>query len=220
MSYTDPHFDTSALIVIDVQSDFTLDGAPAQIDGTLAILPVVASLVDAYREAHLPVAHVVRLYRPDGSNADMCRRAAIESGMQVVAPGSEGSQIADALRSPQMPDLDYQLLLRGEVQYFTDREVAVFKPRWGAFYQTPLHECLAGLGVDTLTFCGCNFPNCPRTSIYEASERDYRIVLAIDAVSRVYEQGLCEIEAIGVQLMEVADIRSALAAGESTNREP
>ena len=32
-------------------------------------------------------------------------------------------------------------------------------------------------------FCGCNFPNCPRTSIYEASERDFRVVLARDAIS-------------------------------------
>src|SRR3989442_358297 len=32
------------------------------------------------------------------------------------------------------------------------------------------------LGISTLVCCGCNFPNCPRTSLYEASERDFRLV--------------------------------------------
>lgn len=38
-------------------------------------------------------------------------------------------------------------------------------------------------------FAGCNFPNCPRTSIYEASERDFRTVLVRDAISGLYERG-------------------------------
>ena len=66
----------------------------------------------------------------------------------------------------------------------------------------PLEDHLRGLEVDTLAFCGANFPNCPRTSIYEASERDFRIVLAPDAVSGVYDRGRAELEGIGVALME------------------
>jgi nicotinamidase-related amidase len=75
-----------------------------------------------------------------------------------------------------------------------------------------LEEHLRDLGVSTLVFCGCNFPNCPRTSIYEASERDFRVVLAGDAVSGLYERGERELEAIGVRLMDVAEIARALAA--------
>lgn len=41
----------------------------------------------------------------------------------------------------------------------------------GAFYGTRLEEHLRALDVDTVVVCGCNFPNCPRTTIYEASER-------------------------------------------------
>jgi nicotinamidase-related amidase len=59
---------------------------------------------------------------------------------------------------------------------------------------------LTALGVDTLVFCGCNFPNCPRTTIYEASERDYRIVLAEDGVSGIYEKGKKELRRIGVRI--------------------
>nr|WP_252361778.1 isochorismatase family protein [Paenibacillus terrae] len=52
--------------------------------------------------------------------------------------------------------------------------------------------------TEVLIFVGCNFPNCPRTSIYQASERDFKVVMVEDAVSRVYRKGLDEIMNIGV----------------------
>jgi nicotinamidase-related amidase len=82
----------------------------------------------------------------------------------------------------------------------------MYKPRWGAFYGTRLEEHLRAIGTTTLVFAGCNFPNCPRTSIYEASERDFRVVLAEDAVSGLYDQGRLELRDIGVQLMTARDL--------------
>jgi hypothetical protein len=41
-----------------------------------------------------------------------------------------------------------------------------------------------------------------RTSIYEASERDFKIVLAKDATSLVYDIELQELKNIGVSLMD------------------
>ena len=212
MPYIEPHFATSALIIIDVQNDFTIDGAPAQIEGTLRVLPSVAKLLAAYRDTGRPIVHIVRLYRPDGSNVDACRRQMIEDGKRIVAPGSPGSQIPVELRLEGMPELDHEHLLENKIQIIGATEVAIYKPRWGAFYSTPLHDHLQDLSVDTLVFCGCNFPNCPRTSIYEASERDYRLVLATDAISRTYDQGLREMAAIGVYLMNVYDICSHISA--------
>jgi nicotinamidase-related amidase len=60
--------------------------------------------------------------------------------------------------------------------------------------------------------CGCNFPNCPRTTIYEASERDFRIVVATDAVSGIYERGLRELRGIGVTLMKTGECLASLTA--------
>ena len=54
----------------------------------------------------------------------------------------------------------------------------MYKPRWGAFYNTLLEKQLHNMKVNSLVVCGCNFPNCPRTTIYEASERDFKIVFA------------------------------------------
>jgi hypothetical protein len=85
--YTTPDISKSALITIDTQNDFTLDGGPVQIGGTLEVLPRMAVLLERYRQNRLPIIHVVRLYLPDGSNADLCRREMIERGRRIVAPG-------------------------------------------------------------------------------------------------------------------------------------
>ena len=58
---------------------------------------------------------------------------------------------------------------------------------------------------------GCNYPNCPRTTIYEASERDFRLVLAQDAMSRLDARRCEEMANIGVHLATVEEILNALS---------
>jgi nicotinamidase-related amidase len=205
-----PQLERAALVTIDVQSD-VLDGQPLEIAGTSAALPAMRALVEAFRERGLPIVHVVRLYEPDGSNVDLCRREAVMSGWKALAPGSAGAEPAAELLGEHATKLDAQLLLRGELQDIGEREVLMYKPRWGAFFHTPLQAHLSGLGATTLVFCGANFPNCPRTSMYEASERDYRIVLATDAVSGLYERGAKELANIGVALMGAAELVELLS---------
>jgi len=207
--YLAPAFATSALITIDTQYD-VLDGRPLEIPGTSAVLPVMRRLLDAFRRRHAPIVHIVRLYRRDGSNVDLCRRSLVEDGAPILAPGSEGSQLAPGLLADPSVRLDPELLLASEIQDVAPHEVVIYKPRWGAFFQTPLEAHLRDLGVSTLVFSGCNFPNCPRTSIYEASERDFRVVLATDAISGLYERGEHELRRIGVQLMSSDAIAAAL----------
>jgi nicotinamidase-related amidase len=59
---------------------------------------------------------------------------------------------------------------------------------------------------------GCNFPNCPRTSVYEASERDFRVVLVEDAISGLYPKGKEEMLNIGVQVMKTEAVKQAVIA--------
>ena len=75
--YTEPEFGASALITIDTQRD-VLDGQPLEVPGTSAVLPRIRALAEAFRSARRPIVHVVRLYRHDGSNVDLCRRRAVE----------------------------------------------------------------------------------------------------------------------------------------------
>ncbi|MCD6036238.1 MAG: hypothetical protein K0S67_122 [Nitrososphaeraceae archaeon] len=91
----------------------------------------------------------------------------------MVIPGSDGAELMDELKPSPAIRLDSSLLLSGHLQQIGTMEWII----------------------------GCNFPNCPRTTIYEASERDFRIILAKDATSLIYNIGLQELENIGVLLM-------------------
>src|SRR2546423_13537324 len=84
---TTPHLDRAALITIDVQHD-VLDGQPLEIAGSSAALPAMGELAQAFRDCERPIVHIVRLYRSDGSNVDLCRREAVMRGWQALAPGT------------------------------------------------------------------------------------------------------------------------------------
>ncbi len=202
--YTRPDPRHAALLTIDVQQDFSRPGAPAEIPGTCEILPQMQQLARAFREAQRPLIHVVRLYLPDGSNADLCRRRAIAGGRSMVTPGDAGAELVPELRAFPDTRLDAALLLAGRLQAVAPGEWLMYKPRWGAFYQTPLEGLLRDLQVNTVVIAGCNFPNCPRATVYEASERDLRMVLVTDAVSGLYPRGSQELQRIGVALWDTA----------------
>jgi nicotinamidase-related amidase len=203
--YTRPDLRAAALITIDTQRDF-LDGAPCAIPGTSAILPALGTIAEAFRATSRPVIHVVRVYKRDGSNVDLCRRPLVEGGKHMVLPGTEGVELAQQIMRDPLIALDTERLLSGALQEVGPAEWIMYKPRWGAFYGTRLEEQLRAIGATTLVFAGCNFPNCPRTSIYEASERDFRVVLAEEAVSGLYDQGRLELRNIGVHLMKTGDL--------------
>lgn len=191
-----------ALLTIDVQYDTTMKNAPLEFKGTLEAVPLLQRLAQAFRESHIPIIHAVRLYRADGSNVDLCRRLLVENGKELLVPGSKGSELMTELKPNSNIRLDSDLLLTGQMQQIGVEEWIMYKPRWGGFHQTPLEKHLRSINVDTLVVCGCNFPNCPRTTIYEASERDFKIVMVEDATSGVYDVGLKELEDIGVEVMD------------------
>jgi nicotinamidase-related amidase len=159
----------------------------------------MVELVTAYRSAALPIVHVVRLY--DGDDVDLVRRAAVRAGMPMVRPGSPGAQIAPQLRLNPDLTLDSGALLTGKLQKVGENEVVMWKPRWSAFYRTPLDDHLRRLGVDTVVLTGCNFPNCPRAALFDASQRDYRVVVVEDATSRLTPERLADAVALGVHAL-------------------
>ncbi|GAA0412574.1 cysteine hydrolase [Paenibacillus motobuensis] len=205
MSYTSPNWSRSVLLTIDTQNDFTLPEAVAMVPGTFEVLPKIEQMLAVYRALTMPIIHVVRLYQEDGSNVDLCRRESIEKGLQVVAPETEGAELVHSIRPLNYSGLDSRRLLNGEFQAVGDQEWILYKPRWGAFYSTSLEHFLRERGIDTILFTGCNFPNCPRTSMYEASERDFRVVMIADAMSQVYKKGMKEMRNIGVHVCSLAE---------------
>jgi nicotinamidase-related amidase len=200
-SYTAPLPLSSALLTIDVQDDFTKPNAPAKVAGTWQRVPAMREIVQAYRARKLPIIHVVRLYSPDGRNADLCRRERIEAGAKIVVPGTKGAELVDSLKPAPGIALDADRLLAGKMQTLGHNEWAMYKPRWDAFFGTNLEAHLRRARVDTVVLVGCNFPNCPRATAYGASMRDFRVMLVRDAISGTYPRGLAELERIGIEVV-------------------
>lgn len=192
--FTQPHFDACALVVIDMQADFC-EGGENPVAGTAAVIPRVAQLLRAFRRSSRPIVHVIRLY--DGDDVDSVRRASIRAGRSLVRPGTPGAEIAPDLAPASAPGLDSPLLLSGALQQAGPNETVMWKPRWSAFFRTSLEQHLAATHVDTILVAGCNFPNCPRATIYDATARDLRVVVVADALSGFSPTDVDQMIAIG-----------------------
>lgn len=213
--YTKPDRMNAALLTIDTQQDVTHPEAPATIPGTSDAASAMQRVAQQFRDDGSSIVHIVRLYQPDGSNVDLCRRKDIENGKEMVIAGSDGAELVDALIPSVGISLDTDRLLDGDFQTIAENEVIMYKPRWGAFYNTPLEKHLHTAGVNTVVVCGCNFPNCPRTTIYEASERDFRVIAITDAISGLDERGRNELQNIGVATMDATEFRDWFSNGRA-----
>jgi nicotinamidase-related amidase len=208
-TYVSPQWDRSALVLVDVQHDFVA-GASA-VAGTAERLAPMARLAETFRAARWPIVHVVRLYRPGDSDVDSVRRASVEAGASIAAPNTAGAQIPPSLL-PRPVELDCGALLSGDVQAVGTDEVILYKPRWSAFHRTGLDAHLRDLGITTVAVAGCNLPNCPRATLFDASERDYRTVLVTDATSQTTPERLHDLTLIGVNLLDSDSVAAAFGS--------
>lgn len=152
-----------ALLIIDMQKDFVLPGAPVCIRGAQATVPAIRRLLERFRARNRPVFHVIRAYRADGSDIEWSRLAGFLEQPYLLA-GTEGCAIVDEL----MP-------LSGEYQ--------IIKPRYSAFMQTELDLMLRRLHVDEVVVCGTQYPVCIRATLMDALALGYRAVSVTDATS-------------------------------------
>jgi nicotinamidase-related amidase len=202
-AFTEVHPRSLALLTIDAQNDFAGPSAALPIPGAAAVVARLVELVQRARASGRPIYHVVRLYLADGSNADLCRRAAQLAGPKALLPGSEGAELVARLAPSKAGRLDADRLLRGETQQLGSQEWALYKPRWGAFTHTRLAELLRDQGIDSVLISGFTFPRCVMGTIFGASERDFRIGLVTDATSEVAEPEVGYLSRAGVHLMTV-----------------
>lgn len=161
-----------ALILIDMQNGFLNPESPLCIRGARATVPACAWAVRACRRARIPVVFVNRAYRADGSDVEHTRRAVWEAGGKPLTPGSTGPlSVENPPEFGRGPD-DYEII----------------KPRYSAFFQTPLDLLLRRLRVDTVLLAGTTTPNCVRATCYDAISLDYGVVVLEDCCSSNTEE--------------------------------
>ena len=156
-----------ALLIIDMQNGFLQPQSPLCIRGALATVPACARVISACRAAGVPVIFVNRAYRADGSDVEITRRQVWARGGKPLTPGSTGPLSVENPPEFGRDPGDYEII----------------KPRYSAFFQTPLDLLLRRLGVDTVVLTGTTTPNCIRTTCYDAISLDYQVVVVEDCCS-------------------------------------
>jgi nicotinamidase-related amidase len=165
---------STAVVAIDMHRGHldpavaTLPLAPAR------CAPVIArarALFAALRAIPVPIVHVVTVYRDADELSANPFWHAIRSDPSKKRSGNKAHNLAGSPGTEIIPDL----LDPSDLIVDT-------KKRYSAFMHTDLDFLLARrLKVDTLILAGINTTSCIFCSAFEATNRDYRVVVASDA---------------------------------------
>jgi len=195
-----------ALIIIDMQNGFLNPESPLCIKGARATVPACARVIKTCRRAGIPAVFVNRAYRADGSDVEHTRRELWAAGGKPLTPGSTGPlSVENPLEFERSP-----------------RDYEIIKPRYSAFFQTPLDLLLRRLGVDTVVLTGTTTPNCIRTTCYDAISLDYSVVVLEDCCSSntdsIQKANLLDMRNIGAVIRRSADFLRETDGGRLTVR--
>jgi len=156
--------DRCALLVIDMQNYFVLEGAPLEVPEARARTPKIKRLIGKCRELGVPVIYT--LHEPDPL---YCKLEAAENLWLKdfgALEGTEEARVIDEL-SPRPGD------------------VIVRKKRFSAFFQTDLELILRNIRgsekpVDTVIICGAVTNICCESTARDAYFRDFKVVFGSD----------------------------------------
>jgi nicotinamidase-related amidase len=157
--------DHCALLVIDMQEEFVKPGwTPFWVPAATEAVPRVRALIECCRRTRVPV-----IYTTSGNTNRFLDRP--KSGMS-------------------MPNRYPRLTIQHEDWFRDGRilaeiapepgEIVLFKPSYGAFYDTPLETILRNMGKDTVIVCGTRTNFCSGTTARQAYERGFQVVFGSD----------------------------------------
>jgi nicotinamidase-related amidase len=160
--------DNTALVIVDMQKDFLEDWGACFVPGARSVVRAIASLLESFRAAGLPVIHVHTVWQKDG--ADMSRFTTSEILME------RGLRVGDSGTDP--------------VDELTPRptEYVVHKIRYSAFYGTELESLLRSLGVVYVVTVGVATNYCVRSTVHDAAFRDFLPVVLRDCTTSYTEE--------------------------------
>jgi len=184
----------AALLIIDMQNDFVLEGKPLKVAGARAVVPKIQSVLAEFRKRSLPVFHVLRVHRPDGSDVEIIRKERFRQQPFAVA-GTHGAAVIDELAP-----------IKGEH--------VLTKTRMSAFIGTELDLMLRTLCATTVYVTGIQTPNCIRTTVFDAIAYNYQVVLVDDATGasseEVHRSNVRDMQNIGVRIVQSAEVSGLL----------
>ncbi|SDB84692.1 Nicotinamidase-related amidase [Sanguibacter gelidistatuariae] len=178
----------TAVVVVDMQNDFChsdgwLAGIGVDVTAARAPIPVLTALLPALRSQDVPVVWLNWGNRPD--------RANLPPGvLHVYDPAGTGVGIGSPTNAAGSPVLEAGSWSAGTVDELVAApgDVHVDKYRMSGFIDTPLDSILRGLRVDTVLFAGVNADQCVLSTLMDAANIGYDVVLLEDAVATTSPQ--------------------------------
>ncbi|WP_368563229.1 cysteine hydrolase family protein [Pseudoxanthomonas sp. UTMC 1351] len=147
------------VLIIDMQIDFFAHELLSRQKADL--VAHTNTLVTAARESRASVVWIKQEFSPDLSDATLEVRS---RKISVVIAGTPGASI--------LPELDVR-----------PSDHVLVKKRYSAFFGTRLDTILAHLNCTQLIVGGINTHACVRTTVVDAYQRDYAIILASDCIA-------------------------------------
>ena len=172
----EPVFDlnlkSSVLLVIDMQKDFILPGAPLEAWNAQAIIPNITQLVDFFRQNNRPVIWTNHVHQGQdlGVLGPMWPATGPDSETKALVKGTTGVAMIDELPAP------------------TRNELVIEKRRYSAFFQTDLELNLRNMAIDTLVITGVNTNICCETTARDGFMRDFQIMSVADAQTAITKE--------------------------------
>jgi nicotinamidase-related amidase len=185
-----------ALLIIDMQNDFVCEGAPLRVEGADLITSNIREVLDMFRKKQLPIFHIVRVHRGDGSDVEIFRHDLFRK-LPFAVEGTKGAEII-----PELGPRKGEYIIR--------------KTRMSAFLFTELDLILRTMGCDPLFVTGIQTPNCIRTTVFDACALNYSVYLVEDAVAAknqdIHRFNCLDMAAIGVGMIRTSEVSRMLSS--------
>jgi ureidoacrylate peracid hydrolase len=156
----------TALLVIDMQNDFVLEGHPMEVPEARTAIPYIQQLIATSRELGIPVIYSQHTLRDDFAASPL--ESAYNERLLTVGmrKGTFGVQVIDALKP-------------------AENEIVIEKYRYDAFHATnlePVLRSIRGLNqIDTVIITGTLTEVCCESTARGAYMRDYKVAFVSDA---------------------------------------
>ena len=164
----------AALLVVDLQNDFVRTGAPQEVPDARATLPAVVALVDACREAGVPVLFTRYTAGPGTTHHAWFS--------PECAPPTCSCWPGVARRYGDRPDVLEGHQIVDEVTPLPG-EVVVDKYGYGSFHNTLLEDALRAARAAQVWVVGTVTQICVEETVREGFHRGFEMVVAADGVS-------------------------------------
>lgn len=170
-----------ALLVIDVQNGFATKGGSydqlgIDISNYIKVIPKIANLISVCRKSRIPIFYTQAIREPSGidllTNVHRILPKSREERIKmkpICVRGTWDAEIVDEIRP-------------------NDSDHVIRKRRDSAFYDTEIGVWLKSVGIDTLIFCGIDTSISVESSLRDAFNLGYDVILMSNATASNIEK--------------------------------